>query len=183
MTVRSGTWLEEKWAPISYFGGTYYEISNIGRCRSLPRKSLIVRRGKKVVVRTQMRYLVPKPHYQGYVNYRFQLGGKIVLQSAHRLVAKAFIPNPSDKPYVNHIDHNPRNNGVDNLEWVTHAENLQHSANAKRGGGQYGAQKLGPEDRIHLIYLAQRGLNYSQIGRALGMDNTSIQRYFRKHIL
>jgi hypothetical protein len=44
-------------------------------------------------------------------------------QKVHRLVAKAFIPNPLNKPCVNHIDYNTRNNRADNLEWVTISEN------------------------------------------------------------
>ena len=56
----------------------------------------------------------------------------------HRLVAMAFIPNPEDKPEVNHIDSVPTNNCVENLEWVTHLENMQHAAGKGRFSNWHG---------------------------------------------
>lgn len=58
----------------------------------------------------------------------------------HRLVAQTFISNPNNKPHVNHIDNDPENNAISNLEWVTHSENMTH---AQRQGRLYNAQSSG----------------------------------------
>jgi hypothetical protein len=55
----------------------------------------------------------------------------------HRLVAMAFISNPKNKPEVNHIDTDPANNIIDNLQWVTHQENCSHSIPINRKKRKY----------------------------------------------
>lgn len=62
-----------------------------------------------------------------YKQVNFRLNGKLYKYSVHRLVAEAFIPNPENKPEVNHKDGNPSNNNVLNLEWVTGSENMLHA--------------------------------------------------------
>lgn len=62
-----------------------------------------------------------------YRGISIMLNGKQKHLYVHRLVAEAFIPNELNKPQVNHIDGNPANNNVENLEWATSAENIQHA--------------------------------------------------------
>lgn len=64
-------------------------------------------------------------HISAYGYKLCSLGNKSF--RVHRLVAKAFIPNPENKPDINHIDGNKLNNCVENLEWVTSKENIHHA--------------------------------------------------------
>lgn len=63
----------------------------------------------------------------GYLTVGLLIGGKQKIFRVHRLVAMAFIPNPENKPYINHIDGNRKNNCVGNLEWCTQKENVIHA--------------------------------------------------------
>ena len=63
----------------------------------------------------------------GYYHVGLKSEGKLSFQLVHRLVAKTFIPNPDNKPQVNHKDGNKLNNCVSNLEWVTPSGNMQHA--------------------------------------------------------
>ena len=86
-----------------------YQVSNFGNIKSLPRKGT---KGGLV------KYNIKKTGYNEVYVGSFKL--------LHRLVAEAFIPNPNNKPCVDHIDHNKSNNCVSNLRWVTYEENNKH---------------------------------------------------------
>lgn len=75
----------------------------------------------------RLRMLAPHTIKGGYLRVRVCVGGKSSGQLVHRMVALAFVPNPENKPEVNHKDGNKLNNRADNLEWVTRGENLSHS--------------------------------------------------------
>ena len=79
------------------------------------------------------RELKQRTSFGPYPNVTLFIKGKSKLFNIHRLVAKAFIPNPDNKPQVNHIDCNKTNNHVSNLEWATPQENVDHMiANGKK---------------------------------------------------
>lgn len=91
----------------------------------------IVSRSKNKMRREEKHQLTPRPLPNGYlrVYMRRDSDYKRVDMYIHRLVALAFIPNPDNKKFVNHIDTNRSNNHVDNLEWCISKENNQHSMN------------------------------------------------------
>ena len=71
---------------------------------------------------------------QGYYNVLLHKDGKRKNERVHRLVAKAFIPNPNNYPYINHKDENPSNNHVENLEWCTAKYNSNYGTCKERIG-------------------------------------------------
>lgn len=77
--------------------------------------------------RTFPEKILSPPLQYGYPRVGLWKNGTQIHYVVHRLVAKAFIPNPQNKPNINHIDANKENNHVSNLEWCTQKENINHS--------------------------------------------------------
>lgn len=104
-----------------------YQVSNYGRVKS---SSRITKVGIKNVKQIKRKDLVLKQQLstKKYLQVRlYDKKGKGKTLKVHRLVAQAFIPNPNNLPQVNHIDGNKQNNNVNNLEWVSNYENIQHA--------------------------------------------------------
>src|SRR3954467_9204415 len=93
----------EVWLPIA---DSDYYTSNLGRIKN--KKSAILK---------------GHIHRGGYIRIDFNINGNRTQSYLHRLVAEAFIPNPENKPFVNHINGIKTDNRLDNLEWVTSKEN------------------------------------------------------------
>lgn len=93
-----------------------YEVSNTGKVRSLNYKNT-----------GRTKELRPAPDPKGYLKTMLPYSGKWKTVKIHRLVATAFIPNPDNKPQVNHINGNKRDNRVRNLEWVSNYDNAHHA--------------------------------------------------------
>lgn len=101
----------EVWKQISGYE-KLYEISNYGRVKSF-------QNGKLMILKA-----IPLNGYFVVNLYKNKIKRQFLV---HVLVAKAFIPNPNGKPYVNHLDGNKMNNCLSNLEWATIAENVRHA--------------------------------------------------------
>lgn len=115
--------MTEIWHPCAGYE-THYEVSNLGNVRSIER---MVRHAKGGVKLSPSKLLKQGRSKNGYLTVSFSVDSIKSNQSVHRLVARAFIPNESNKPQVNHKDGNKHNNHVENLEWMTCSENGLHA--------------------------------------------------------
>lgn len=106
--------MKEIWKDIPNYEGLY-QISNLARVKSFHQN-----KPNGIILSYNVR--------QGYNTVQLHNKGDRHSYQIHRLVAEAFIPNPNNYPFINHIDENRKNNNIDNLEWCTQKMNVQHSA-------------------------------------------------------
>ena len=98
--------MNEIWKDVDGYEGLY-QVSDLGRVK-----------GKDIKAKNLC---------QGYHHVGLWKNNEVKSMKVHRLVALAFIPNPENKPCINHKDGNKLNNHVNNLEWCTYSENLKHA--------------------------------------------------------
>jgi len=115
--------MNEIWHPCAGYE-THYEVSNLGNVRSIERMVLHEEGGLK---RNPSKVLKHGKGSNGYLTVSFSVDSVKSNHSVHCLVARAFMPNETNKPQVNHKDGNKHNNHIDNLEWVTRSENSLHA--------------------------------------------------------
>lgn len=113
----------ERWKDVEEFEGLY-QVSNLGRVRSCNRYTPHWAGGQLLI---KGRILKQAATHEGYLRVNCCKNCKGYTRSVHRLVAKAFLPNPENLPQVNHKDCNPRNNNCENLEWCTLSYNVKYS--------------------------------------------------------
>lgn len=120
---------EEIWKDVVGYEG-YYQVSNLGRVRSVDRWITNSRGARRV---QKGRYVNLQKHYQGYRVVMLWKGCKYKVFRVHRIVADSFIPNPQNLPEINHKDENKTNNCVNNLEWCDRKYNVNYGTLKERG--------------------------------------------------
>lgn len=121
----------EIWKDVVGYEGLY-QVSNFGRAKALKKEWVC---GNQKSKRTQEeKVLRVGDNGFGYYSTRFCKSGKLYTVKIHRLVAIAFVLNPENKPQVNHVDGNKKNNHVSNLEWVDNRANSSHLRKTNKTG-------------------------------------------------
>lgn len=119
--------MDEKWRPVVGYEGLY-EISNLGRVKSVERDIDVTDRyGHSYKYHVKEKIMKQGRRHDGYADVSLSSHGVTTLHCVHRLLAEAWILNPNDYNYVNHIDLDKTNNSLDNLEWISDSGNVNHA--------------------------------------------------------
>lgn len=158
-------WAGEEVRDVVGYEGSYYVSNYGGVWKYDPRK------GQCRVVR---QYRI-NPRYIRISLYR---DGKTEDRNVHVLVAKAFIPNPLNKPQVNHIDGDKLNCRADNLEWVTVLENHQHACDM----GLNNHYKLSARDKHEICEQFYSGqATVKQLSERYGVVQSAIRKHIKNY--
>lgn len=160
-----------------------YSVSDNGDVYSHRRKIGLGRGGGKgsrvIIDTTYFKKLKPSIGFGGYPQvYLWDRQYHI-----HRLVAETFIPNPLNKPQVNHIDFNICNPCVSNLEWVTPSENSIHSVkNGRMGGEKSNRAKLSAQSILKIRELIDQGIDKKKIASMFGICDRYINQIKKREV-
>ena len=150
--------MEEIWKDIKDYEDIY-QVSNLGRVKRVTTGRIL--KGYKIT-----------GDYLGVRLYKNNVGS---MKKIHRLVAQVFIPNPENKPQVNHIDEDKTNNMVSNLEWMTAKENNNHGTRNERAGKAISKSKSIPIIAINLkTGESQEFYGTNECARQLGLHQSHI---------
>lgn len=153
--------LGEQWKTVAGYEGLY-EVSDLGRVRSLDRLVAYKRTGGVMLRRGRL--LAGALDKAGYAHLVLCKEGKQKTLYFSRLVAQAFVPNPDNLPDVHHKDFDKTNNSSRNLVWTTHQQNIKHSV----VGGRY-AKKLNSKVVSEIKTRHRNGESQASIARNLGV--------------
>lgn len=126
------------------------------------------------------KYISQRIGPNGYYCVNLSINGKCKTFQVHRLIAKAFLPKPSEKNIINHKDGNKLNNRIDNLEWCTSKENMQHALMTGLCHPAKGINTLNgrftPDDIHEIRYLYSLGYSHRTISHMYNVTKGTIQQ-------
>jgi hypothetical protein len=154
----------EEWKDIVRYEG-YYQVSNLGKVKSLGNE-----------FSRKERLLKPSLQSKGYLTVVLQKNGIRNMVLVHRLVAEYFVSNPLNKPQVNHINGVKTDNNIENLEWVSHRENLDHAIknNLTLKGEENRNSKLKDVDVVKIHSLLQKGITTKELSESYNVSYSTI---------
>ena len=160
-------WTHMKWKPVVGFE-TVYEVSRLGEVR---RKGSSENRKKQLT-------------HKGYFKVFLYDGDTKRAEFVHRIVARAWIPNPDQKPNINHKNGIKTDNRAKNLEWCTTLENNGHAKELKLykplRGSEHGNAALTEEIVLEMRRLRSQGYTYQSIAELYSVDTNTARRAINK---
>lgn len=173
---------KEVWRPVVGYEGSY-EVSDLGNVRSVDRKVLYPFPGTKKMAKRFFlgKKLILCPDKDGYLTACLSINQNREKARVHRLVADAFIPNPENKPHVNHLNSNVTDNRVKNLEWCTPLENTAHLIKHGKGlprGDNHHNSKLSYKDVEIIKDRINNGETYTSVAKTYNCHYGTISRLY-----
>lgn len=151
--------VDEIWKDIEGYEGLY-QVSNLGRVKSSGNfKSKNARKTQKILKNILQN--------NGYYGVTLRKGGKSTRKNIHRLVAEAFIPNPYNKPCIDHINTIRTDNSIENLRWCTEKENNQNPISTKKQSKPVYQYTLSGE-------FVREWVSVASVNRFYGVKNTKV---------
>lgn len=172
--------LNEKWKDVKGYEGIY-QVSNLGRVKSLDRKVYQKNKSNKFqYVTYKGKILKSQKQRNGYLIIDLHRNNKTKRKLVHILVAETWIPNLNSNKYINHKDSNPQNNRIDNLEWCTQSYNVKY---AYKNGNKI-APNMKKTNQIKNGKIINTYISMTDAERKTGIKSANISkccRNIRKH--
>ena len=165
---------EEIWKDVVGYEG-FYKVSSIGNVVA------VHRRGTRAIPES----LTPQTTRCGYSSITLVKKRARKTVNIHRLMALAFIPNPDNKPQVNHKNSIKADNRIENLEWMTNGENGKHAwdngLRTKRFGERHWLSTLNNDLVIEIRRIYPTVKNYCEVARLLGVSKHQVRQVIKGH--